>query len=87
MKRFKETKTKKVNGRGQVYRISLLDDFEENTSILRTYTPQPGERYDNIAYKFYGDSNMWHTIARANKDVRGTLYPPLNKVLVIPRND
>jgi nucleoid-associated protein YgaU len=85
MKRFKETKTKKIRGMGNTYVISLPETY--NSSILTTYSPQPGERYDNIAYKFYGDSNKWYAIARANKDVNGTLYPPLNKVLVIPRID
>ena len=42
---------------------------------------------NNIAFKFYRDSNLWHVIARANKDVTGTLYPTQNKVLVIPRID
>jgi hypothetical protein len=37
--------------------------------------------------KFYRDSNLWYAIARANKDVTGTLYPTPNKVLVIPRID
>jgi hypothetical protein len=46
MRRFKETKTKKVQGRGDVYKISLPDSFSQNTPILTTYTPQVGERYD-----------------------------------------
>jgi len=87
MKRFKETKIKKIQGRGDVYRISLPDSFGPSPSILTTYTPQVGERYDNIAYKFYRDSNLWYVIARANKDVTGTLYPTPNKVLIIPRID
>ncbi len=87
MKRYKETKIKNEPGRGNTYKISLPDSFPSNTQILANYTPQPGERYDNIAHKFYGDSNKWYVIARANKDVNGTLYPPFNKVLVIPRID
>jgi nucleoid-associated protein YgaU len=87
MKRFKETKTKKIQGRGDVYKISLPDSFGSSPSILTTYVSQVGERYDNIAYKFYKDSNLWYVIARANKDVTGTLYPPPNKVLIIPRID
>lgn len=74
-------------GRGKVYSISLPDDFDSNTPTLTTHNPQIGERYDNIAYKFYGDSNKWYVIARANNDVRGTLHPISNKTLVIPRID
>ena len=87
MKRFKETKTKKVQGRGDVYRAPLIDSFKENTTILTTYVPQNGERFDTIAQKFYNDPSLWFVIARANKDVKGTLHPTPNKVLVIPRID
>lgn len=83
MARFKDTRKKTVNGRGQVYAVSLVDD--KNTSVLTTYTPNTGERYDNIAYKFYGDSNKWYIIAEANNDVTGNIFPRQNKKLIIPR--
>jgi len=85
MKRYKQTKTKKINGLGQTYAISMPSDKLDNS--LATYTPQLGERYDNIAYKFYSNSNLWYVIAKANNDVKGTLYPPPNKTLIIPRID
>lgn len=85
MKRYNETKIKNVYGRGKTYAISIPSDKLDNS--LSTYTPQLGERYDNIAYKFYNDSNLWYVIAKANNDVRGTLYPVPNKTLKIPRID
>ena len=87
MKRFKETRIQRVFGRGDVYKISLTDSFPNNTSILTTYIPTEKERLDIIADKFYDDSSKWFIIARANKEVRGNIYAPPGKALVIPRID
>ena len=87
MKRFKETKTKKVFGRGMTYNVVLTDSFKDNTQILTTYTPQEKERLDLIAHKFYDDSSKWFIIAKANKEVKGNLYATPGKALVIPRID
>ena len=87
MKRFKETKTKKVFGRGMTYNVVLTDSFKDNTQILTTYTPQEKERLDLIAHKFYDDSSKWFIIARANNEVKGNLYATPGKALVIPRID
>ena len=85
MKRFKEIRTQRELGRGDVYKISLTDSFPTNTTILTTYTPKEKERLDLIADKFYDDSSKWFIIARANKEVRGNIYAPPGKALVIPR--
>ena len=87
MKRFKETKTKKVFGRGMTYNVVLTDSFKDNTQILTTYTPQEKERLDLIAHKFYNDSSKWFIIARANNEVKGNLYATPGKALVIQRID
>ena len=87
MKRFKEIRTQRELGRGDVYKISLTDSFPTNTTILTTYTPQEKERLDLIADKFYNDSSKWFIIARANKEVKGTLYATPGKSLIIPRID
>ena len=85
MKRFKETRINRVRGRGQVYKISLIDSFPINTPILTTYTPTEKERLDMIADRFYKDSSKWYVIARANKEVKGNIYATPGKSLVIPR--
>tara|TARA_Y100000310_G_C20044941_1_gene517880 strand:+ start:148 stop:411 length:264 start_codon:yes stop_codon:yes gene_type:complete len=87
MKRFKETRIQRVFGRGDVYKISLTDSFKDKVQILTTYTPKEKERLDLIADKFYDDSSKWFIIARANKEVRGNIYAPPGKALVIPRID
>ena len=85
MRRFKEIRKLLVRARGQVYKISLTDSFEDDTQILTTYTPQEKERLDLVAHRFYGDSSKWFIIAKANKEVTGNLYATPGKALVIPR--
>ena len=87
MKRFKEIRTQRVFGRGEVYKISLTDSFKDNVQILTTYTPKEKERLDLIADKFYNDSSKWYIIARANREVKGNIYAPPGKALNIPRID
>ena len=87
MKRFKETKTKKVPGRGLVYRIALSDTLRDDVQILTSYMPQEKERLDLIAHKFYNDSSKWFIIAKANKEITGNFYATPGKALVIPRID
>lgn len=41
----------------------------------------PNERWDRIAYRYYGDANRTQALIRANRD----LYPPLQPIpLIIP---
>ena len=87
MKRFKETRINRVTGRGDVYKVSMIDEFEDNIQVLTVYTPTEKERLDLIAHKFYGDSSKWFIIARANQEIKGTLYSTPGKTLVIPRID
>lgn len=83
MKRFKEKRIKSIEGRGKTYAVSLVED--KNLTVLTTHTVRTGERYDNIAHKFYGDSTKWYVIAEANNDVTGNIHPRQNKKLIIPR--
>ena len=87
MKRFKETRINRVTGRGDVYKVSMTDDFDDDIQVLTFYTPTEIERLDLIAHKFYGDSSKWFIIARANQEIKGTLYSTPGKTLVIPRID
>jgi len=88
MRRFKETRIQRVIGRGDVYKISLTDTLDRaRTQVLTTYTPKEKERLDLIANKHYNDSSKWYIIARANKEVKGNIYAPPGKALIIPRID
>ncbi len=84
MKRYKDIRVGRVD-RGRVYELSFTDSFQKDVKILTTYTPRIAERFDNIANKFYGDSNKWFIIARANNEVKGRLFATPGKRLIIPK--
>tara|TARA_Y100000356_G_scaffold88377_1_gene73957 strand:+ start:1830 stop:2123 length:294 start_codon:yes stop_codon:yes gene_type:complete len=48
--------------------------------------PQVGERLDSLAQKFYGDSNLWWIIAKANSLSKGQIGLDPEKKLRIPTN-
>lgn len=84
MNRYKDIRIERED-RGRVYTLSFTDSFEKNIRILTTYIPRTAERFDNIANKFYGDSNKWFIIARANNEVKGRLFATPGKRLIIPK--
>ena len=46
-----------------------------------------GDRLDNLAYQFYGDSSLWWVLSVANPDLpNDSLYPTLGYQLRIPSN-
>ena len=46
-----------------------------------------GDRLDNLAYQFYGDSTLWWVLSVANPDLpNDSLYPTLGFQLRIPGN-
>lgn len=48
--------------------------------------PQVGERFDSLAQKFYGDSNLWWIIAKANNLSSGQIVLDPEKKIRIPMN-
>jgi len=47
---------------------------------------QVGDRLDNLAFKYYGDSSLWWIIARANDIGKGDFTVPIGLQLRIPAN-
>lgn len=46
-----------------------------------------GDRLDNLAYQFYGDTSLWWIISVANPELpNDSLYPTLGFQLRIPSN-
>ena len=40
------------------------------------YIAKEGDRWDTIAYEFYGDPMLFHLIVRATHNYAASLYPP-----------
>ena len=49
-----------------------------------TYIAKQGDRWDTIAWQFYGDPYLYEPILRANPQYIGLPYPPPGAKLRIP---
>lgn len=48
-------------------RINLNADNLDDYEIFEPYVIKPGDSYTNIAYKYYGNINVWWVICTLNK--------------------
>lgn len=44
-----------------------------------------GQRFDNLANKYYGNPKLWWIIARANNQNNGSMYTEISKEYRIPQ--
>lgn len=65
MKRFNDNDIKKLKSGQQVYRTKIYPNNELNETDDYVVT-EYGDRLDNIAFDYYGNSNLWWVIAVAN---------------------
>jgi len=83
MSRYRSARFRKdMNGKRY-----FLPTIVPNIPILDTdiyINPQVGERFDSLAQKFYGDSNLWWIIAKANNLSSGQIGLDPEKKLRIP---
>jgi len=66
MSRYNETK--KIRGRNSEkihYSTTIYQKIEEKNDDMY-FIAQEGDRCDNLAFRFYGDSTLWWFIARVN---------------------
>lgn len=75
--------------------INTTDDGKQHysTAILETYTPKEtdftytarlGDRWDNLAARYYGNARYWYVLARANGGVNGSIFITPGTQVVIP---
>ena len=71
MSRYNETKIKKSkpnelrNNIFNKYDTTIYNEVPESDNDIFIIT-QDGDRLDNLAFRFYGDSKMWWFIAQTN---------------------
>ena len=83
MARYRSAKFK-IDRNGKRYYIPTI---VPNIPILDSdiyINPQVGERFDSLAQKFYGDSNLWWIIAKANNLSSGQIGLDPERKLRIP---
>ena len=64
MSRYKNT-SKSIIKRKQYYNTTIYKKVEEKNSDSY-FIAQEGDRCDNLANRFYGDSSLWWFIAKVN---------------------
>jgi len=83
--RYKFTKFKIGKNRKRYYLPTIVPKIpiSETDIFIRTVV---GERFDSLAQKFYGDSNLWWIIAKANDMANGQIAINNEKKIRIPMN-
>ena len=64
MSRYKNTKVRKKNKK-KYYQTTIYKKVEEKNNDSY-FISQEGDRCDNLAFRFYGDSKLWWFVARVN---------------------
>lgn len=82
--RYKNSITLKDKDGKRYYKPTIVDDIPLKDSDLYI-NPFPGDRFDMIAQRYYGDSNLWWIIAKANDMSDGTIGVDPEMKLRIPQ--
>lgn len=85
MNRYEEIQLNKDSKGRRFRKTTLLPVIEPHIDDIYIIG-QIGDRLDNLAFKYYGDSSLWWIIARANNIGNGSLVVPLGLQLRIPQN-
>ena len=80
MARYKNTQISSKNNKNS-YRTTIYNEVPKRDDDLYFIT-QDGDRCDNLANQFYGNSNLWWFIARVNN--LKTMNIPAGTSLRIP---
>ena len=84
MKRYTRTRKKLDKSGVRVYTTTYYPQIPIEDSDTFIYT-KDGDRFDTLAYKFYGDSTYWWIIAKAN-GIRGKIALEPSQLIRIPGN-
>ena len=84
MKRYATTRQKIDKSGIRVYSTTYYPEIRISDGDSFMY-PIEGERLDNLANKYYGDTTLWWVIAKAN-GLKGKVFVPQNTEIRIPGN-
>ena len=82
MARYENT-SKKTKNKKRSYNTTIYKKVEEKNNDMY-FIAQEGDRCDNLANRFYGDSKLWWFIARVNNLTTNNI--PAGTSLRIPKN-
>lgn len=76
MARYQNTKKQNKNRKSYYSTTVYKKVIEKNTDSY--FIAQQGDRCDNLAFRFYGDSKLWWFIARVNNLTTNNIPPGLS---------
>ena len=82
--RYNNAKIKKDKDGNRYYKPTIVPNIPIKDSDIFVY-PVFGDRFDTMAQRYYGDSNLWWIIAKANELSNGQISPSSDKKLRSPR--
>ena len=82
MARYQNTKKQNKNRKSYYSTTVYKKVIEKNTDSY--FIASDGDRCDNLAYRFYGDSTLWWFIARVNNLTTNNI--PAGTSIRIPAN-
>lgn len=69
---------------GKKYYSTLVPSAIPQDVFQFSVVTRAGERFDNLAYRYYNDASKWWIIAKANNLVDGSIFIPPGTKLIIP---
>ena len=81
--RYTNSKIKKDKDGKRYYKPTIVPNIPIKDSDIFVF-PIFGDRFDTMAQRYYGDSNLWWIIAKANELSSGQLAPTTEERLRIP---
>jgi hypothetical protein len=84
LNRYQDIQQLKTNRGKRYYTTTRYPDIPLSDDDLYIITMR-GDRLDNLAYQFYGDSTLWWVLQIANPNInKDSLYPNLGVQFRIP---
>lgn len=69
---------------GKQYYTTLLPTKIFRDTFQYTLVTRLGDRFDNLAARYYKDASKWWVIAKANNMVNGSMFIEPGKKIIIP---
>ncbi len=81
--RYSKSIVKKDRNGKRYYRPTVIPNIPIKDTDIFAF-PVYGDRFDTMAYRYYGNPNLWWIIAKANEISNGKVSPDPEKKLRIP---
>ena len=84
MARYIEQPTINKTENGKRYYETVIPQEPQLAEFPLEYVATMGDRWDNLAYKFYGNAALWYVIASANGGYNGSIFVKPGTKIVVP---